>query len=124
MAVQYEFQQVESDVTVASLTGQLNLGTRLVEFEDAIKRRIEGGSRKMVFDLRGLTFIDSAGMGMVATCAGIMSKAGGKLVVVSAGGKVNQMFQLTRLNKVIGIYADLPSAYAAFSPPSPAAPGG
>ena len=123
MAVQYEFQQVESDVTVASLTGQLNLGTRLVEFEDAIKRRIEGGSRKMVFDLRGLTFIDSAGMGMVATCAGIMSKAGGKLVVVSAGGKVYQMFQLTRLNKVIGIYADLPSAYAAFSPPSPAAPG-
>ena len=123
MAVQYEVQQVEPDVTVASLTGQLNLGTRLVEFEDTIKQRIEEGSRKMVFDLRGLTFIDSAGMGMVATCAGIMSKAGGKLVVVSAGGKVKQMFQLTRLNKVIGIYPDLPSACAAFSPPSPAAPG-
>ena len=50
MAVQYEVQQVEPDVTVASLTGQLNLGTRLGEFEDAIKQRIEEGCRKMVFD--------------------------------------------------------------------------
>lgn len=122
MAVHYEVQQVEPDVTVASLTGQLNLGSRLMDFEHKIKQCIEEGSRKMVFDLRGLTFIDSAGVGMVATCAGIMSKAGGKLVVVSAGGKVNQMFELTRLNKVIGVYLDLPSAYAAISPPSPAAP--
>src|SRR5208282_766517 len=97
MAVHYEVQQVEPDVTVASLTGQLNLGSRLMDFEHKIKQCIEEGSRKMVFDLRGLTFIDSAGVGMVATCAGTMSKAGGKLVVVSAGGKINQMFELTRL---------------------------
>lgn len=122
MAVHFEVQQVELDVTVASLTGQLNLGTRLMEFEHDIRRRIEEGSRKMVLDLRGLTFIDSAGMGTVATCASVMSKAGGKLVVVSAGGKITQMFQLTRLNKVIGVYPDLPSACAAISTPSPAAP--
>ena len=125
MAVHYEIQQVEPDITVASLTGQLNLGTRLMEFEHTIKQRIEEGSRKMVLDLRGLTFIDSAGVGMVATCANTMSKAGGKFVVVVSGGsKVNQMFQLTRLNKVIGVYPDFPSACAAFSPPPPEAPRG
>ena len=94
----------------------------MMDFEHTIKQHIEEGSRKMVLDLRGLTFIDSAGVGMVATCANTMSKAGGKLVVVTAGGKVHQMFQLTRLNKVIGVYPDLPSACAALSPPSPEAP--
>jgi anti-sigma B factor antagonist len=77
MAVHYEVKQVPPDVTVASLTGQLNLGNRLMEFEHSIKQRIEEGSRKMVLDLSGLTYIDSAGLGMVATCAGIMSKGGG-----------------------------------------------
>ena len=67
-----------------AFTGQLNLGNRLMEFEHTIKQRIEEGSRKMVLDLSGLTYIDSAGLGMVATCAGVMSRAGGNLVVVSA----------------------------------------
>jgi anti-anti-sigma factor len=123
MAVTFEVRQVEPDVTVASLTGQLNLGNRLMEFEHNIKQRIEEGSRKIVLDLTALTYIDSAGLGMVATCAGIMVKAGGKFVVVSAGGKISHMFEITRLNRVIGVYPDLPSAFAAISAPSKATPG-
>jgi anti-sigma B factor antagonist len=123
MAVHYEFRQEEHGVTAAILTGQLNLGNRLMDFEHQLKQRIEEGSRKIVLDLSGLTYIDSAGLGMVATCAGIMSKAGGKLVVVLAGGKIAQMFQLTRLDQVIGIYPDFRSACAAISEPSAAASG-
>ncbi len=78
MAFHFEFRQVEPDVTVAVLSGMLNLGSRVAEFEQAIKQRIWDGSRKMVFDMTGLTYIDSAGLGMVATCAGNMSKAGGR----------------------------------------------
>jgi anti-sigma B factor antagonist len=121
MAVQYEFRQEAPDVTVASLTGQLNLGNRLMELEHGIKQRIEEGARKMVMDLTGLTYIDSAGLGMVATCAGIMSKAGGRLVVVSAGGKITKMFEITRLNRIIGLFPTLEAACQAFSPP-PEAP--
>jgi anti-sigma B factor antagonist len=123
MAVNYEIQLAENDVTVASLTGQLNLGNRLMDFEHQIKQRIEEGSRKMVLDLSGLTYIDSAGLGMVATCAGIMVKAGGKFAVVVAGGKIAHMFEITRLNRVIGVFPDLTSATAAVSGPSKAAPG-
>ncbi len=121
MAVQYELHQAEADVTVATLTGQLNLGSRLKEVEHDIKQRIEGGVRKMVFDLRGLTFIDSAGVGLVASCASMISKAGGKLVIVSAGGKVNQIFEITRLNRMIGLYPDMPAAIKALCPDSPTA---
>jgi anti-sigma B factor antagonist len=117
MAVEYEIRQVEPDVTVASLKGQLNLGSRPMDFEDGIKQRIRDGSRKMVLDLTALTYIDSAGLGMVATCASVMSKAGGKLVVVSAGGKISQMFQITHLNRVITISPTLDVALQAFSDP-------
>jgi anti-anti-sigma factor len=117
MAVQYEIREVDSGITVASLTGQLNLGSRLMDFEQAIKQRIYDGSRKMVLDLTGLTYIDSAGLGMVATCAGVMSKAGGKLVVVSAGGKINQMFAITRLDRVIGVLPKLDRALQEFAEP-------
>jgi anti-sigma B factor antagonist len=117
MPIHYEFRQEEPDVTVVSLTGQLNLGNRLMEFEHSLKQRIEEGSRKMVLDLCALTQIDSAGLGMVATCAGIMAKAGGRLILVSSGGKVNQMFELTHLNRVIGLFPSLEAALRSFSAP-------
>jgi anti-anti-sigma factor len=123
MPVQYELRQLEPNVTVASLTGQLNLGNRLMDFEHNIKQRIQEGSRKLVLDLSGLTFIDSAGLGMVATCAGMMFRAGGKLVVVTPGGKITQMFEITRLDRVIDLYPDFAAAMAAISEPSPTASG-
>ena len=123
MAVHFELREVEPDLTVASLTGQLNLGNRLMEFEHSVKLRITEGARKMVLDLTGLTYIDSAGLGMVATCAGLMAKAGGRMVVVSAGGKITQMFEITRLNRVIELYTDFDAACQSFSvsPPKPKA---
>ena len=115
MAIHYEFEQHEPDLTVATLTGQLNLGNRVAEFEHTVKQRIADGSRKMVLDLTGLTYIDSAGLGMVAACAGIIFKAGGKLVVVAPAGRIMQMFEITRLNKVIDLYPDFDAAVASFS---------
>jgi anti-sigma B factor antagonist len=120
MAVRYELRNQEPDITVATLMGQLNLGNRLAEFEHSVKQRIIEGSRKIILDLTGLTYIDSAGLGMVAACAGIIFKEGGKLVVVSPGGRITQMFEITRLNRVIDLYPDFEAACAALAPPSKA----
>jgi anti-anti-sigma factor len=121
MIVQYEVRQVEPDITVGALTGQLNLGNRATDVEHDIKQRIQNGSRKFVLDLSNLTYIDSAGLGLVATCAGLMEKNGGRLVVVGAQGKIKQMFAMTRLDRVISLYPDFDSASAALSAPAAAA---
>jgi hypothetical protein len=51
MVVQYSMHQVEPDILVMELTGQLTLGNRLMEVEHSIKERIEKGSKKLVLDL-------------------------------------------------------------------------
>ena len=114
MAFHSEFRRVEPDVTVASLTGMLNMGSRVAEFEQAIKQQIADGCRKMVFDMTGLTYIDSAGLGMVANSATLMAKAGGKVVVATPGGKISQMFEITRLNRVITLFTSVEEACASF----------
>ena len=114
MAFHFEFRQVEPDVTVGALSGMLNLGSRVAEFEQAIKQRVWDGCRKMVFDMTSLTYIDSAGLGMVATCATLMAKAGGKVVVATPGGKITQMFEITRLNRLITLFDSVEEACASF----------
>ena len=115
MVVQFVTRQHEPDVTVMDFTGQLTWGNSLVEAEYAIKDRIRGGSRKLVLDLTNVNFLDSAGVGMLVVCSSVMQQAGGRLVVAGAAGKVKHVLELTRIDKVIGIYPDLPSACGGFA---------
>jgi anti-sigma B factor antagonist len=114
MSAHYEIRHQDPDITVTAISGQLNLGNRLADLEHQIKLRIQEGSRKMIMELTGLAYIDSAGLGMIAACAGVMSREGGKFAVVSPAGKVKEMFELTRMDRVIDVFPDLDSALASF----------
>jgi anti-sigma B factor antagonist len=110
MVVHFLTRRYEPDVTVMDFTGQFTSGNSLVEVEYAIKDRIQRGSKKLVLDLTNLSFLDSAGVGMLVVCSSAMEQAGGKLVVAGAGGKVKQVLEITHISKVIAIYPDVASA--------------
>ena len=52
-------QQIEPDVTAFAIAGRLNLGNSLMTVENAIRRLMHGGVRKLVIDLTELKAIDS-----------------------------------------------------------------
>jgi anti-sigma B factor antagonist len=112
MVVQFVTRQHEPDLTVMEFTGQLSFGNSLVEVEYEIKDRIQEGCRKLVLDLANLSFLDSAGVGVLVVCSSAMEQAGGRLAVAGAGGRVNQVLEITHVNKVIAMYPDLASACA------------
>jgi anti-anti-sigma factor len=117
MVVQYNIRHQEPDLTIMDFSGQLTLGNAVKGVEYAIKDLIEQGSRKLVLDLAKLHFLDSAGLGLLAVCAGAMDKAGGKIIIAGAHGKVEEVLLLTSLNRIIDIYPDLAAACAALSDP-------
>jgi len=71
------------------LRGRLVLCNGLTDVEHAIRDPIKQGSRKLVLDFSRLSFIDSAGIGVLAMCVGIMEREAGKLVV--AGGAKSEV---------------------------------
>jgi anti-sigma B factor antagonist len=122
MVVNYNIRRQEPGLTIMDFSGQLTLGNALQGVEHAIKDVIEQGSRKLVLDLAQLHFLDSAGVGMLAVCAGAMEKVGGRIIVVGAHGRVEEVLLLTHLHRIIGLYPDLTAACAALanSPTPPA----
>jgi len=46
-----------------------------------------------------------------------MERAGGRLVIAGAGGKVKEVLELTHLDRVTGMRSDLASTCAAFAEP-------
>jgi len=113
---------LDPDITLAELSGRLTLGNRLTEVEHAIKDCIEKGARKLALDLTSLTFMDSAGLGMVMLCAGKVRELGGRMTIVGAQGHVKKVLELTQIHQVIPMVPDRAGLSAAFeaapSPPS------
>ena len=103
-------RHVEPDLTVAELTGHLNLGNELMTLEAALKRIVAEGARKLVIDVSRLDYIDSAGIGMLVACNGQMERAGGKMRVAGAQGGVARVFEVVHLDRITTLDADVDSA--------------
>ncbi|HYW48327.1 MAG TPA: STAS domain-containing protein [Bryobacteraceae bacterium] len=110
MITETNTRRVEPDITVLTITGRLSLGNILMGVENAIKRLIEGGVRKLILDVAGLDFIDSAGIGMLVSCAGQMEHEGGKVRIAGARGRVKQSFDTVHIHRITPIDPDVETA--------------
>jgi anti-sigma B factor antagonist len=101
---------IEPATTVVEIAGRLHLGNSLTYVESAIKKLIADGSRKIVIDITGLTFIDSAGVGMLISCAGDMDQAGGAFRIAGAAGPVAKIFEVVHMDRIADLDPDVETA--------------
>ena len=59
------------------------------------------GAKKLVFDLKGLDFMDSSGIGLVIGRYKVMSQRGGSVAVCKPGARVDQIFRLAGLYQLV-----------------------
>ena len=89
------------------------LGPEGQEVETLVGDLLGRGYRKFVFDMSGLTHIDSTGIGRCISSLNRISQNGGKLTMAAAQGQVREGFRVTRLDKVFRFFDDVESARAA-----------
>ncbi|RWZ55298.1 anti-sigma factor antagonist [Halobacillus fulvus] len=66
-------------------------------------QRIEEGSREIVLDVSGVTFLDSAGLGVMVTVHKRLRAVGGHFIIQGVKGSVLELFQTARLHRVFQI---------------------
>jgi len=103
-------RQIEPDITVVEISGRLNLGNVLQTLEASIRRMIDEGARKLIIDVSTLTYIDSAGIGVLVGCRGRIAQRDGHLRIVGAQGPVARTFELVHMNLIAPLDADVESA--------------
>ncbi len=109
-----QIKTIEPDITVLPIKGRLNIGTNLTFLEIEIKKLIEGGAKKLILDLSELSYIDSAGIGMLMNMWGQSNRIGGKMAVAGAKGAVAESFSIVHLDRVVSVHPDVDSAAASF----------
>lgn len=120
--LQTQLERVEPDVTVVHLTGKITLGPDSQGLEALIHDLLKKDEKKVVFDLSGVSYIDSTGMGVIVSCLSKVVKAGGGLRLAGVIERVRHLFKITRLDNVVAFYPTVLAAAESFQASSQ--PGG
>ena len=81
------------------------------ELKEALLHMIEQGDVTIIVQLEQVRFIDSSGLGALLSGYKNAAAKSGKLALACCRQQVLSMFELTRLNRVFEIYADLNEAF-------------
>ena len=86
----------------------------LSEFSMAVAAEIAGGARKIVIDLAGVEYLDSAAIGCLMDLYRQATAAGAALKLAALQRRVETMLTLTGANQFMEIHADAAAAAQSF----------
>lgn len=94
-------RNVEPDIRVIEISGRVTLGKESSQIQPMVVGFLAEGARKLIFDVSGVTYIDSSGMGQIAYSASKVLQAGAQCRVAGAKGLVLDVFQITRIDSIV-----------------------
>src|SRR5262249_53097783 len=95
---------MDEDVVLVLISGRITLGFECQDVELAIESLIREEKKKVVFDLAGLNYIDSTGVGIIVMCSTKMRAAGGELRLASLQPRIAELMRVTKLDQIMTFY--------------------
>jgi anti-sigma B factor antagonist len=121
MPLKYDVRQI-SDVTVLDLNGRLSLGEALafgpgsgLVLSETIGELTKKGQKKILFNLAGVTYVDSSGVGQLVGALTTARNQGGDIKLLKPSIHVLDLLKTTKLDRVFDIQDDEAAAIQSFS---------
>lgn len=107
-------KNMEPGILVVAIAGRITMGRECKHLEWTTDNFIREEHKKVIFDLAGVTHIDSTGIGIIMMSAGQLKEVGGQLRVACATGHVEKVLIMTNVDKVVGLHPSVEAAAASF----------
>jgi anti-sigma B factor antagonist len=103
------------DVVVLDLKGKITLGEGDELLKDKVNSLVNQGQKKIVLNLAGVPYIDSAGLGEVVRTYTTVSRQGGSLKLLNLTKRITDLLSITKLLTVFDTYDSEADAVRSFS---------
>ena len=109
-------QHERESVIVLNMKGRITVGNEATALREKMAQLTAAEQRNLVFDLAGIDFIDSTGLGALVMCVTSMRKAGGNVKLVHLNKRNIELLVMTRLATAFEIFNDEQDAVNSFFP--------
>jgi anti-sigma B factor antagonist len=103
-------RETAPDTVVVTIAGTVMMGSESEQITTLVSDSLNRGIRVLVFDLAGVTKIDSTGIGRFIASYNQVAAAGGEMRMAGAAGFVFRAFHVCRLDTVLRFCATVEEA--------------
>src|SRR5271166_7190952 len=107
-------KHLQPDIVVLEIAGRITLGRESKQLEWAVETLVGEGRKKVIFDIAGVTNVDSTGIGIIVMSSGKLKKAGGELRVAGATAHVHDVLKMTNVDQIVILHPTTAAAAAGF----------
>ena len=107
-------ERTVNDVTILDLKGKMTLGEGDELLKDKINSLLAAGKKKLLLNLEGVPYIDSAGLGEVVRTYTTVSRQGGSLKLLNLTKRIEDLLSITKLLTVFETYDSESEAVASY----------
>jgi len=95
---------LENGVLIIALTGDIDLRTS-PELNETLGDVVSSRPRRVVFDLAGVQYIDSSGVGTLVNLKRQVERGGGEVILAGPQTRVRNVLEITHLDKFFTVVA-------------------
>ena len=123
MILQFFRRELGPGVAALEIKGNVHCGPECARLEKEVDELLKDKFIRVVFDLSGVTHMDSAAVGSIVRCNAKLKNAGGGLRLASVQPMIAHSLQITKVDRIISVYPGVSEAaqnFAASSSRNPA----
>lgn len=102
------------DVSILDLSGKITLGENTGLLRDELTSLVAQGEKKILVNMAGVSYVDSAGLGELLGAYTTVTNHGGALKLLHLQGKMKDLMQITKLHTIFATFDDEGAAIASF----------
>ena len=102
-------QTKQNGAVIVGLSGRLDFNARH-EFQSAMDKAKESGAHVIVLNMKDVSFIDSAALGLITVAYKNMESEKIRVVIANVQDYVQKIFSLANLGNIIQIYPSVDEA--------------
>ena len=103
-------QQVGADMAVVTVNGKVMMGPESEQISEMVNELVRAGMRIIIFNIAGITKIDSTGIGRFIASYNDVAAVGGEMRIAGATKLLLQAFHICRLDTVFRFYPNVQDA--------------
>ena len=102
------------NVRVLDLEGKITIGAGDVQLRQLVEECLAEGKTNILLNLKGVSHIDSSGIGEMVGCYTTVSRRGGAMKLFGLPPKINDLLQVTQLITVFDVFDNEAEALTTF----------
>jgi anti-sigma B factor antagonist len=105
------------DITILDVQGTVTVGEQAERLRDKVRSVAQEGARRILVNMAGISYVDSAGLGELIAAYTTTKRQGGTLKLLNTTKRLTDLLVITKLATVFETFDDEAEAIASFGAP-------